>query len=382
LKNIAIGLNPIFVFHNDYTVKNLLLVVILLFTTFTSTAQNTGDPFILGTKVHTGMVFPIYEALSYLVENDLYALDITISFPTYGKDYWEKLYNYPRPGAGYSFWTLGNNDVFGKAHALYGFVNMPIFKRSDKFSLNYQISVGGAYITKRFDISENHINRAVSTHANIFFRFGVDTKIKYNARSEFVIEAGATHFSNGKIKSPNYGLNSGTLSLGFNYLIGNYPAIIQEPEIPETGKLYEQSLFYSAGVKVYDNLLDYKYFTSSFSYNLERILNHRRRIGLGADLFYDGSINEALSVEEGNEDDEFKNLIRFGLHASYAARYKQLTLGIQAGHYLYSKYTVLTKLYTRLSVQYMLSDHLSAGLTLRSHFGKADCAELGAGYFW
>ena len=362
--------------------KNIPIIIAISLICFAGRAQSPINPVIIEIKVHTGIVFPLYEALSYLIEDDVYAFDLTVAFPTYGRDFWEKLYNYPRPGAGYSFWTLGNNDVFGKAHAVYGFINMPIFKRSDKFSLNYQISVGGAYITKRFDISENHINRAVSTHANIFFRFGVDAKIKYNPSSEFVIEAGATHFSNGKIKSPNYGLNSGTLSLGFNYLIGNYPAIIQDPEIPETGKLYEQSFFYSAGVKVYDNLLDYKYFTSSFSYNLERILNHRRRIGLGADLFYDGSINEALSVEEGNEDYEFKNLIRFGLHASYAARYKQLTLGIQVGHYLYSKYTVLTKLYTRLSVQYMLSDHLSAGLTLRSHFGKADCVELGAGYFW
>jgi len=381
LKNIPIGLNSIFVFHTRQTVKNIPIIIAISFICFASRAQSPGNPIIIETGVHTGLVFPLYEALSYLIEDDIYAFDIAVSFPTYGKDFWEKLYNYPRPGAGYSFWTLGNNDVFGKAHALYGFVNMPIIKRSEKFSLNYQISMGGAYLTKRFDISENHINRAVSTHANIFFRFGIDSKIKLSPRSELVIEAGGTHFSNGKVKSPNYGLNAGTLSLGFNYLIGNNPAIMQEPEIPEAGKLYEQSVFYSAGIKVYDNLLDNKYFTSSFSYNLERVINHRRRIGAGADLFFDGSINEALAVEEGYQEDEFKNLIRAGLHVSYSARYKQLIMGIQAGHYVYSKYTVLTKLYTRLSVQYMLSDHLSAGLTLRSHFGKADCMELGMGYY-
>ena len=32
-----------------------------------------------------------------------------------------------------------------------------------------------------------------------------------------VLEAGATHFSNGKIRSPNYGINAGTFSLGVNY---------------------------------------------------------------------------------------------------------------------------------------------------------------------
>ena len=362
--------------------KNTLIIILLLFFCIAGRAQHTKYPVIIETNVHTGIVFPLYEALSYLIEDDVYAFSVTVNFPTYGKDFWEKLYNYPRPGAGYSFWTLGNNDVFGKAHALYGYINMPIIKHSDKFSLNYQMSIGGAYITKRFDVYENHINRAVSTHANIFFRFGIDAKIKYNPRSELVIEAGGTHFSNGKIKSPNYGLNAGTLSLGFNYLIGNPSEIIQEPVMPESGKHYVQSVNYSAGVKVYDNLAGNNYFTSSLSYNLEIVINQRRRLGGGADLFYDGSINEALAVEEGNQEDEFKNLFRAGLHISYSARYKQLILGIQAGHYLYTKYTVLTKIYTRLSVQYMLSDHLSAGLALRSHFGKADCFELGACYYW
>jgi hypothetical protein len=363
-------------------VKNLLIIAILFVTNIASPAQTTQNPIIVETRVHTGMVFPLYEALSYLIEDDVYALDISVNFPTYGKDYWEKLYNYPRPGAGYSFWTLGNNDVFGKAHALYGFLNMPIIKHDDKFSLNYQISIGGAYITKKFEIPGNNINRAISTHANIFFRLGIDTKIRYNPKSELIIELGGTHFSNGKIKSPNYGLNAGTISLGFNYLAGTSPDINYDPVIPGPGRRYIHSVNYSAGIKVYDNLSDNKYFTSSFSYNLERILNYRRRVGAGADLFYDSSINEALAVEEGNKEDEFKNLFRAGLHISYAARYKKLILGIQAGHYLYTKYTVLTKIYTRLSAQYMFSDHFSGGIILRSHFGKADCVELGAGYHW
>ena len=364
------------------TVKNILIITALFFICFAGWAQPAKNPVIIESKVHTGMVFPLYEALTYLIEDDVYAFDLTVNFPTCGKDFWEKLYNYPRPGAGYSYWTLGNNEIFGKAHALYGYVNMPIFKRSDKFSLNYQISIGGAYLTRRFDISENHTNRAVSTHANIYIRMGIDGKIKLSPRSELVIEAGGTHFSNGKIKSPNYGINAGTFSLGFNYLIGNAVNTIQESEIPVIGKLYVQSVIYSAGVKVYDNLLDKKYFTSTFSYNLERIINHRRKIGLGADFFYDGSISEALAGEDGIPQEDFDKLIRFGLHASYAARYKQLIIGIQLGHYLYSKYTVLTRVYSKISVQYLLSDHIIGGITIRSHFGKADCLELGAGYCW
>jgi hypothetical protein len=358
------------------------MIFTLLLTGFAGEAQLVKNPFIIEPKVHAGMVFPIYDALSYLIQNEVYAIDLLVSFPTYGKDYWEKLYNYPRPGIGYSYWSLSNKEVFGKAHALYGYLNIPIVKHSDKFSFNNQISAGGAYLPEKFDIQENHLNRAVSTNINIYVRLGIDCKIRIFPRCELVMEAGVTHFSNGKTKSPNYGINAGTFSLGLNYFLGDGRKTIQEPEIPEIGKKYVQSVIYSAGVKVYDNLLDQKYLTSSLSYNYERLINLRRRIGLGGDFFYDGSISEALASEEGIPEKSIKKLIRIGIHTSYAIRYKQLMGGIQIGHYIYSKYTVLTQFYSKISLQYLFPNHLLGSISIKSHMGKADCLELGIGYYW
>lgn len=365
--------------------KNILLIFLLLLTGFAGKAQKAQlvkRPVIVESKVHTGITLPSYKALAYLIQDDIYAFDISVSFPTFGKDYWEKLYNYPRPGVGYSFWSLSNKEVFGKAHSLYSFINIPLFKRTDKFSFNYQVSFGGAYLTKKFDIYENHLNRAISTYINVYIRMGIDSKIRISPRSELIIEAGGTHFSNGKIKSPNYGLNAGSLSIGLNYLIGNKGTTIKESEIPKLDNRYIQSVIYSAGLKVEDNLLGKRYFVSSVSYNLERFIDHKRKIGLGADFFYDGSIRESLASKEGLPEKDFTKLIRFGLHASYAIRYKQLSMGIQLGHYLYSKYTVLTLVYSRISVQYLLTEHLSANIGIKSHMAKADNIEWGIGYCW
>jgi hypothetical protein len=147
-------------------------------------------------------------------------------------------------------------------------------------------------------------------------------------------------------------------------------------------KRYVQSVIYSAGTKVYDNLYGKKYFVSSVSYNLERIINHKRKIGLGADLSYDGSISEALASEDGIPDKHFEKLIRFGLHTSYAIRYKQLIMGIQIGYYLYSKYTVITPVYNKLSIQYLLTRNIIGSISIKSHMAKADCLEYGIGYYW
>ena len=359
-----------------------LLIFVLVLTELAVNAQLVEKPVIIESKIHMGMNLPFYKALRYLIKDDIYAFDVSVSFPTYGKDYWEKLYRYPRQGVGFSYWSLGNNEVFGKAYALYSFINIPFFKPAEKFSFNYQISCGVAYLPKIFDIYKDHLDRAIGSHTNIYIHLGIDGKITLIPHCELVIEAGATHFSNGKTRSPNYGINAGSFSLGLNYLFNNKGATIQDPEIPGINKRYVQSVIYSAGTKVYDNLYGKKYFGSSLSYNLERIINHKRKIGLGADLSYDGSISEALASEDGTPDKHFDKLIRFGLHTSYATRYKQLIMGIQIGYDLYSKYTVITPVYNKLSIQYLLTRNIIGSISIKSHMAKADCLEYGIGYYW
>lgn len=362
--------------------KNILFVFILILTGFSVEAQLTERPMIIESKVHTGMNLPFYKALSYLIKEDIYAYDVSVSFPTYGKDFWEKLYRYPTQGVGLSYWSLGNNDVFGKAYVLYTFINIPFFKRNEKFSFDYQISCGGAYLPKIFDINENHLNRAIGSHTNIYIHLGIDGRIRLFPRSELVIEAGATHFSNGKTTSPNYGINAGSFSLGFNYLFNNKNTTMQIPEIPMLGKPYVQSIIYSAGSKAYDNLYGNKYLVTSVSYNLERIINLRRKVGLGADLSYDGSIREDLASEDGTPEKAFVKLVRIGLHASYGIRYKQLIMGVQIGYYLYSKSIVITPVYNKISVQYLFTRNIAGIVSVKSHMAKADCLEYGIVYYW
>jgi hypothetical protein len=363
-------------------VNRRLLIFIFLLIGFAGNAQLAKRPVIIESKVHAGINLPFYKALNFLNQDDIYAFDLSVSFPTYGKDYWEKLYNYPRTGIGYSYWSLGNDKVLGKAYALYGYINIPVFRKTEKFSLNYQVSFGGAYLPKVFDIYMNHLNRAIGSHANLYIRLGIDGRIKLSPRCEMVVEAGTTHFSNGKTRSPNYGINDGSFSLGLNYLLNNIKTEKQAPEVPVISKKYVQSVIYSAGSKVYDNLFGKRYFISSISYNIERYINIRSKIGLGSDLFYDAAISEALADKDGIPEKDFSKLIRFGLHTSYAIRYKNLTMGIQVGYYLYSKYTDLTLVYNRISVQYLFTSNIIGSFGIKSHYGKADFIEWGLGYCW
>jgi hypothetical protein len=362
--------------------KNGFFIILLVLTIRSGKAQMADRPFCIETKIHSGMNLPFYDALTYLVKDDVSAFDISVSFPTYGTDFWEKLYNYPWSGFGGSFWNLGNDEVLGKAFAIYGFINIPLYKRTDRFSINYQGSAGGAYLTKKFDIYSNHLNRAIGSNLNLYIRLGIDSRIRLYNNCDLAIGLGITHFSNGKTRSPNYGINAGSVSLGLNYMFNKNKISWQEPEIPALTKRWVQSLIWSGGVKVYDNLYGKRYFISSVSYNLEYLLDHKRKTGLGSDFFYDGAISEALAREDGTPDKEFSDLIRLGLHASYATQYKKLVMGFQLGYYIYSKYTDLTLMYDRIYLQYLLTDHLIASVAVKSHFAKADFIEWGIGYRW
>src|SRR5512133_1414991 len=118
--------------------RGIFILILFILATLTAEAQHVRRPFIIESKIHAGLNLPFYKALDYLIEEDLFALDVSLSFPASGKDHWEKLFHYPRPGIGCSFWTLGNHEVLGNAHAIYGFISIPVIRKSQIISFNIQ----------------------------------------------------------------------------------------------------------------------------------------------------------------------------------------------------------------------------------------------------
>jgi hypothetical protein len=356
---------------------------LLLFFPWQAIAQEPSGIIAGGINFHSGYNLPFYKALDYIIEDKVRAFDLSLGFEGKGRDIWEESFNDPRTGFGYSFWKLGNDKILGSAHAFYGFMNAPL-KRFGKLTLNIQCSAGAAYLPLKFDIDENHLNRAIGSHMNVFIKLGADARFRIMPNAELVFGAGLSHFSNGKTASPNYGINTGTISAGMNYLFRSPGSTEVKPQFEKSQPLprFTRSINLSAGTKVYDNLLNKKYLSSSVTFNIEKNFSYVSHAGFGAVIFYDSSIKEALKVEKGLTGSDFKRLIRLGVHASYICRYKNFIAGIQLGHYLYSKYKVMTNVYNRISVQYLFTDNIAFSAAVKSHFGKADCLEYGITFLW
>jgi len=108
-------------------------------------------------------------------------------------------------------------------------------------------------------------------------------------------------------------------------------------------------------------------------------LNYKRRIGLGADIFY----NEVLKYDispQNYEDVSIFDKTQYGVYVFHDMKYRRLVLLMQLGAYVYAKYKQ-QPIYTRIGIRYHLNDFLLANLSLKTHYANADFVEFGIGYY-
>ncbi len=331
-------------------------------------------------RMHYGVVTPHHKSIQYSITDAVRGIDLCLVRATNGAGYWEQLYRYPRYGIGYNWSQLGNTKVYGTGHSLYGFFKAPFIAR-DRLSVNYAISLGLSYLNKTFEPAENPMNNAISSNLNVFVRFSGGLIYRLTDKLEISGDLNMQHYSNGKLKSPNLGINLVTTSLGLAYKINDAGQQPVMPELPEITKKNRYSIIYSAGCKTFDDLADRYYFASSLSLHYDRILSHKFSAGGGADFFYNSSIRKAMA-EHDNKEAKPGDLFRAGLHIGGAIYYNRLSMLIQAGYYLYKQYYYITPVYNRVGLRYRINDNILLNISLKSHHAVADFVEWGVGYTW
>ncbi|MBN2348209.1 MAG: acyloxyacyl hydrolase [Bacteroidales bacterium] len=328
---------------------------------------------------HFGYVTPHVNEIRYYITEPVHGFDVLLSKSTTGKNYWEQYYNRPDYGVGFHRINMGNPHILGNSAAIFGFFQAPYFRKSN-FSLSYSISFGLAHTSKTFDIENNPLNMAISSHINVFIRFGLH--LKYMLNDHFEINGGLDmqHFSNGKLKTPNLGINMVTASVGLGYTFNKTEISTEVLPAPEI-KRNNFALIYAAGAKTYDDLHNDYYFASSLTFHYSRPIKMKYSLGTGADIFYNRSLLVAIPAEK-NREVTTADLFRAGIHVGGSLRYNNLSMIAQIGYYLYKKYYYVTPFYNRVGLRYNLGEHMLLNLTLKSHMTIADFVEWGVGYRW
>ena len=363
------------------TMRSLTILICLIFL-FPALKAQDGllHSLSAGAVYHHGYMLPEYHFINYLVDEPVKAVELSIYKQTTGRTMWEQLYHYPDYGLSLMYSTLGSHEAFGEYVALWPWYRIH-FIDTRNFSLHYRLGVGLCYVNTVFDPEMNYHDRAIGSRVNIFFNLETGTRIRLWQNLWLTNGIGFSHLSNANLKEPNFGLNDLSFFAGFDWVPSNRDKRIKQ-EIPKTDRGIGYYLTLSAAPKHTRSFEGNRYLVSSLSFDINRLISHKVKLGAGADLFYDTSTKVEM---EGRSIPGYRKLYdyRTGLHLSEEFIYDRLSLIFQEGYYLFLKDHVTGwQLYTRGIIQFRFSRHLMARLSMKSHIFVLDHPELGIGYCW
>jgi len=361
----------------------LLLFIFFAVTTFAQEKKQDKELPFDQTEIsyNSGMIMPHVPAIDFITNEYISSFNLNLIKKKDGEKLWENLYHQPALGVGYYHGSLGNREIYGNAHSVYAFFEAPIWNIRNQLELNYRMSTGLSYISKTFDTYNNIYNIAIGSHLNLHFNLFLNALINITEDYKLISGIGFTHFSNGKIKSPNKGLNVINGSLGIRYFFSQPEPLkkdFTQPEIPDKNHF---SVIWSHGLKDYNRFKKAVYYISSLNMSYERQYAHFAKAGTGLDVFYNSALRN-FREEPVRTGITSSDLYRLGMHISHDFIVGDFSLTIQLGHYFYNKAFYITDIYNRIGLKYYSDDRIILNLSLKSHNANAEFIEFGIGYLW
>lgn len=319
--------------------------------------------------------------LAHLITGHPDGAMVSFSIKTNGSEEWEAIYNYPDYG-GYFLFQDMKNDMLGKCYAIGAHYNFYFLKRN----LSVKIAQGVAMTTNPYNKVTNSKNVSFGS------KFMSNTDFVINFRKEnlidnFGFQAGFTftHFSMGRMKSPNSGLNTFGLNVGMNY---NFREV-QYRKIDTTlakVKFTEPVRFnfvFRGGVNESPLIGSGQKPFYHIGFYADKRLGRKSALQLGSELFLTTSYKEyiryrAISYPEEpiDMDTDYK---RVGVFIGHELFINRLSIETQVGYYVYNPAKLDIDFYDRVGIKYYASKKIFAALSVKTHGFLAEALELGVG---
>ena len=323
------------------------------------------------------------------------ALSFQILRQTTGKRLWEQYYRYPRYGVGLYVARFFNNKYLSTPIAIYGAYKAPI-KQWNKLSLNYNAGFGVTLNWESFNPSESNYNISLGAELTSYINAGLFLSYEISPRFDLSLGYNFTHFSNGAMKIPNFGLNTSAPEITLEYRINRFEPPKIKPMIPPYIKNTSIDFSFYGGEKnvIYpecdlDTATTFNgIFYPVFGLNaiIYRQINYKSKFGIGMTVGYDGSKNAIVTLVNGKPDPDQslrKENITLSIYPSYELVFNRISLFAQPSFYIIKHQTTYSRptFFTRVGAKYKLYENLYAGLGLHSYnYHIADFVEWTIGY--
>lgn len=312
------------------------------------------------------------------------SFEICLARATYGKNQWEALYNYPLTGFAYWNAWLGESRTLGQAHALMPYISFPIIKEKTT-QLDFRLAAGVGYLTKHFDRLSNYKYIAIGSHVNAAINLMMEYRWKPVNHLQLYAGLQLMHFSNGSMKTPNFGLNIPSISGGIAFKINKEnPYIVRaiRPRLTmfefDGHDYFEIRLSSSFGIKDIGEITSDRYNVVAGSASVLKTVGYKGRAGLTFDLSYDGSDGHYIGTKGIDYNNNFQ-LLKPGVALTYEVVLSRVSFPFSLGFYTGGRYSEGISYY-KMGIQYLITKNVFTAITLKTHFARADYVALGIGY--
>jgi len=341
-------------------------------------------------KGHTGYHLYTGELLNDAIEDGYGSLEIRLGWQKKDPDHWTSRYGYATYGVGYYSGFVGNPAVLGKPNAVFGFINFPLSNGRKKNVIEVGLATGLTYNLEPYDEESNPNNDAIGSPFAIYFNLNFGASFKMTREMDLLYGVDFTHFSNGRVTTPNYGFNMYGLNLGIRYhynadqkfvdkdVYSNklLPARFDRPKTSKNIKLNENSIeVYLAGGTVQneeDKGTDKRYGVFSGVIDYRYKFNTMHAVTAGFDYFFDQSLEVNYP--------ETKDQTSLAAHLGYDFMFGRMAIRLQLGAYLGDD-KGKSSTYLRPAFRYDITDWFFAQLGLKTRdTSRADWVEFGVGF--
>lgn len=321
--------------------------------------------------------------------SDLYHLQghpegviLAYNWQTHGSKEWHRTYDNPNYGM-YLLYQDFNNRFLGHSWAVGGQFQFFFLNRH----LRLTTAAGVAYMNQPYDKVTNSKNKAFGSPLLANINLGLHYQIPL-FRSPWTMQAGFlfTHYSNGRTKSPNSGINSYGLNLGLTYSSPKSAEKTIDTSVKDTLN-YRQKLHYNVVVRTGVNessvINSGQYPFLHLGAYVDKRLNRKSGLQLGVDVFLTQSLKDFIRYKSAafpeDQIDPNTDYRRVGLFAGYEWYINRLSFEAQVGYYVYDRLQNDIPLYDRIGLKYYWTPKVYSSLSLKTHLFLAEAIEWGIG---
>jgi hypothetical protein len=336
------------------------------------------EPLLFTPYYHYGFIIAHHPEMQYLTKGHVQIGELSITRPTYGKSYWNQLFNFPEPGIAFFFFDLGNPQNLGNLYSICPFIDFP-FNKGTRTRFCLRAGGGMSYLTKPFDPVTNYKDIAIGSHFNGFVNIRLTLKEQITQRLRMDLGVSFSHTSNGAFKTPNLGLNMPTLCAGLGYSINPCPPPQHADTLPKCDRQRFYGITVAGAISQINPPGGHYYGATIVSANMYRRWNHKNLWNVGLEFFY----NEANYQEIVRSDASItrSHFFQPAAKIGYALCVGRISVPIELGVYFYDKVNGETvPMYQHIGLRYQISDRFLIGTELKTYFARAEFFEWGITY--